>query len=369
MKVFKIQLSPTPAQAKAIEKQITEHRGLYNTCLAKKIAYWKDAKKNLSAYDLIKSEIPPLKASGAISNYSSLQQTIRRLDKSYQAFFRKGGFPRFKGEDRFRTLEYTYGDGCKIKQGKLYLQNVGMIKCLHLREPAKIKALSVTRDGGNYYVNLSYEYTGDIDVKRTDKAVGLDFGLINFLTTSDGEVFQSPKFLKRSLKENAKIHRRIHKASKGSLERKKHKLTLAKANRKIGNRRKDFNHKLSRKLVNAYDIVVVEDVKLADLKARASEGPKPMARNINRSYSDVAFGQFRNFISYKAENAGKIFVKVNPAYTTQECYSCGTIVEKTLKQRVHSCPCGYTADRDFNAAQVILRRGLASLQYNLVSEI
>ena len=105
----------------------------------------------------------------------------------------------------------------------------------------------------------------------------------------------------------------------------------------------------------------MEDIFLAALIGEASEMPKPMARNINRTYADVAIGQFREFLSYKAANAGKKLVKVDPAYTSQECSSCGRTEAKSLDQRVHSCVCGYTADRDLNAAINILRRGLASL--------
>lgn len=354
MKVVQIMLSPTPAQATLLQRQLDEHRLLYNTCLAKKIKAWTEEEKSVSAYDLIKTEIRPLKDGGAISNYSSLQQTVRRLDKAYSAFFKKNsGFPRFKNKDRFRTIEYTYGDGCKVRGDKIYLQNVGEIDCHSPRFPEKVKALSITKSGRRFYVNLSYEYAGDVGTKRREANVGLDFGLKTFITTSDGEKFQAPKPLKRALKENAKIHRRIHRAKKGTPLREKHKRTLAKVNRNIANRRKDFNHKLSRSLVNRYDTIVVEDINLADLLTAIP--------NINRAYNDLGFGQLRQFLTYKAENAGKVCIRVNPAYTTQECSSCGRLVEKDLSERIHVCPCGHTEDRDVNAAKNILRRGLASL--------
>lgn len=354
MKVVKIQLSPSPSQKKAIGKQLEEHRSLYNTCLSKKSLAWKDEKRNVSCFDLIKSEVRILKSSGAISNYSSLQQTVRRLDKAYQSFFKKGGFPRFKSKDRFRTISYgSYGDGCKIKNDRLYLQNVGLVKCLHLRFPQKIQTLSVTKDGDKYYVSLGYEYKGDTDATKANKSIGLDFGLKNFLTTSDGDSFRSPKELKRSLKEIGKLHRRLHRAEKGSKLRKKHKNSVSKCQRKIANRRKDFNHKLSRKIVNENKVIVCEDIKLADLVSEIS--------NINRTYADVAIGQFRQFLTYKAENAGRILMQVDPAYTSQECSSCGRVAKKSIKQRTHECECGCKLDRDHNAAINILRRGLASL--------
>jgi putative transposase len=191
------------------------------------------------------------------------------------------------------------------------------------------------------------------NVIKTALSVGIDFGLKMFLTLSTGEKIDSPKFHKQSLKEEAKVHRRIHKAKKGSYLRNKHKKSLAKIRRKTSNRRMNFNHKISRKIVNNFDVICVENI---DLTKMTSD-----VKNINRTYRDVAFGQFREFLTYKAENAGKILVKVNPQNTTKECYNCGKLVDKTLKDRVHQCECGYIEDRDINAAKNILRRGLASL--------
>lgn len=323
-----------------------------------KINEYKNNKKNVSCFDLIKSEIPKLKIDGAISNYSSLQQTLRRLDKTYQSFFRNGyGFPRFKNKDRFKTIEFgKYGDGCKIKGNDIYIQNVGLIKCLHLPEIKDIKNLSISFRAGKFYVNMCYDPLGREKISKTGEFVGLDFGLKTFIVGSDGTSYDSPKFHKKSLKEEGKINRKIHKNAKGSKERQKYKKAMAKHKKKVSNRRKDSNHKLSRKIVNSYDIICIENIKINSLNSDI--------RNINRTYRDVAFCQFQNFLTYKAEDAGKILIKVNPANTTKECYNCGAMVDKDLKNRTHKCSCGYTEDRDINAAKNILRRGLASLGVN-----
>lgn len=355
MKVKQIQILPTKAQIRLIDEQIEEHRNLYNSCLAIKIGAYQFDKTSISAFDLIKSEIPPLKANGAKSNYSSLQQTLRRLQKTYSAFFKRGfGFPRFKNRDRFKSIEFSaYGDGYKVRRNKLYIFNVGEIKCMHHDFPEKIKRMTLSRKAGQYYASFTYEEEKTAKVERTDKAVGIDFGLKTFLATSDGELIDSPKFHKISLREESKVHRRIHRAELGSKERRKHKKSLAKIRRKIANRRKNFNHQVSRQLVNRYDILVVEDMNLNDLLTDI--------KNVNRTYRDVAFGQFRLFLSYKAESAGKRFIKVDPYNTTQECSCCGRLVYKTLDDRIHDCPCGHVEDRDINAAKNILRRGLSSL--------
>lgn len=355
----KILLFPTKSQIKKIDAQIEEHRLLYNSCLALKKETWENEKENLSCFDLIKSETKKFKNT---ANYSALQQTVRRLDKAYNSFFRrvkageKPGYPRFKNRDRFKTIEYgAYGDGNKLKNNKIYLQNVGQIKCSSQDFPENIKKISITRCKGKYYANLLYQDISKVSVAPTNKNVGIDFGIKTFVATSDGDKIESPKFHKQSLKEEAKVHRRIHRAEKGTKERAKHKRSLQKVKSKIANRRKDFNHKLSRKIVDEYDTIAIEKIELEDLKSNI--------KNINRAYRDVAWGQFKTFLTYKAENAGKRVVEVNPAYTTQECSCCGNIKKKKLSERIHKCQkCGYEDDRDINAAKNILRRGLASLE-------
>jgi len=357
MKAIQIQLSPTKTQVKLLKTQIEEHRCLYNRCLELKIIAYKTDKTNLSAFDLIKSEIKNFPR--IVSNYSSMQQTIRRLGKTYDSFFKKHndgqGFPRFKSVDRFNTVEYgKYGDGNKIKNNYLYLQNIGLIKCLWFGDidQSVIRCISVTRRADKFFVNITIESSTTAHVPTT-KQIGIDFGLKTFVTTSDGDKFESPKFHKKSLKEEAKLHRRIHKSPKKSKLRQKHKKSLVKLQRKIKNRRKDFNHKLSRKLINENDFIAMEDI---NLKSLVSD-----IQNINRTYQDVAIGQFKNFLTYKAENSGKVLVKVNPSYTSQECYNCRKLTPKTLAEREHICTCGYSECRDINAAKNILRRGLASL--------
>ena len=163
---------------------------------------------------------------------------------------------------------------------------------------------------------------------------------------SDGQVINNPKHLKQSeakLKELQQQHskKRTHKTKK----------KLARSHEKVGNQRKDFLHKLSRKIVNTFGLIFVEDLK-----------PKQMVENnfriLNKYINDAAWTQFFNFINYKAENADRIFVKVNPRGTTQECFICGKIVPKNLSTRIHDCPhCSLVLDRDLNAAKNIYRRG------------
>lgn len=373
MRVIQVKLEPTSFQITLLNSLLEEHRSLYNSTLeCKKILYEEFDKQTISCFDAIKTIIPEFKKQEKLklANYSSAQQTLRRLDKSFNNFFygiKRGdnvGLPRFKGKDQFSTIEFgKYGDGCKIKKEKLYIQNIGFIKTLWFCEVKNIKTLSLTKKSNGFYVNFIIENEPE-KVTPTNKSIGIDFGLKTFITTSNGDKYESPKYLKQSLKRVEKAHRKISKTEFKSREREKAKKILNKVYTKVSNQRKDFNHKLSRKLINENDIIVIEDIKIKQLKEKnlkENENQIIKKENINRTYDDIAWGQFTQFLKYKAENAGKILIKV-PAYnTTKECHVCGKLIDKSLDERVHKCSCGCVEDRDINAAKVILRRGLASL--------
>jgi putative transposase len=303
-------------------------------------------KKSISSFDLIKKYVKKFKKQ---ANYSSLQQTIRRLDKAYAKFFKKsGGFPRYK--KLFKTIEYSkYGDGCKLSiiNEQIYLQNIGKIKVIIHRKPQhNIKTLSLTCKNNQYYVNIICEtpiYINDISKNLYTKAIGIDFGIKNIITTSDNLQISTPKPLAKKLKELSKLSKK-----------KKYK-ALNKVYTKVSNIRKDFNHKLSRKLVDKYDCLCLEDISTKDWLTNI--------HNINRSIADINIGQLINFIVYKAESAGKQVVFVPPYNTTKICSKCGKTVNKTIKERIHKCSCGFVCDRDLNASYNILRLGLQSLPF------
>lgn len=339
MKTFQFRLYPTRKQTKAIDRQIEQHRLLYNHCLELKIKTYQENNVSLSCYDLINVQIPLFKTG---CNYSSLQQTVRRLDKAYSAFFKKNSkFPRFKGFGRFRTIQYSvYGDGCKIKDETVYFQHIGKVYCKFHREiEGRIKTLSISKHKDIYFVSIYTDELTEVELSTGD-SVGIDFGVKTTATLSDGQQYSTPRFTKSQAKETSR------------LQRGKKWKAYNKHCDKIRNRRKDHNHKLSRKIVNQYDIICLENLKSSEIMSYP---------DVNSRICDIAIRQLINFITYKAENAGKTVVLVDPAYTTQICSDCGKIEPKTLKERIHNCPCGCTLDRDVNAARNILRIGLDSL--------
>ena len=189
-----------------------------------------------------------------------------------------------------------------------------------------------------------------------NEAVGIDMGLNHFLITSDGEFVDNPRYYRNSLKKLKRLQRRVSRSKKGSNNRKKKVKLLAKQHLKVANQRKDFQHQLSKQLVNENDMIIVEDLKVRNMVKN---------HNLALSINDAGWGMFIDKIAYKAEEAGKHFVKVNPKNTSQKCYQCGTIVKKSLAVREHNChSCGFSTDRDINAALNIRRDGIALLSLN-----
>lgn len=347
---YQFRLFPSKKQYKKFLKQLEVHRELYNNCLQERVFLYSE-KISVSGIDQIKSKVPNFKG---LSNYSSLQQTVRRLDKSYKKFFKeKKGFPRLK--NRFRTIQYSkHGDGIKVieDRGLVYVQMIGNIPCkFHRKIEGVINTVSLTLKQGNMYVNVTVKREV---MRRNDKskAVGIDFGMKSCITTSDGQSFKTPSFQKIKSKDIARLQR------KKVLEPKNKKINKAitKCYTKVQNCRSDYNHKLSRYIVDKYDIFCIENIEVKKMM----EGS--VKRGVNRKWSDLAIADLKHKIIYKAENAGKIVAIVNPAYTTQTCSSCGSVAKMNLDQRLYECEsCHAKIDRDENAAINILRLGLESL--------
>jgi len=355
-KSFKYRLRTNKTQEIKLDNLLNSARFLYNCALEHRIVCYKQWRKSINYYDQANSlkEIRDFNKGIAQLNFSCSQNILRQLDKAFQAFFRrirqgeKPGFPRFHGEDRFNSITFpAYGDGIKLKNGKLYIQNVGHIRIkLHRNLEGIIKIITITRQNGRFYASFSCNEVPQNILPISTKEIGIDVGIKSFAVISDGEIIDNPKHLKQS---EAKLKELQQQHSKKHTHKTKRK--LARLHEKVSNQRKDFLHKLSRKIVNQFGFIFVEDFK-----------PKEMVNNgfkvLNKYINDAAWSQFFNFTSYKAEWAGRVFVKVNPKGTTQECFNCGEIVPKDLSVRIHHCPqCNFKVPRDFNSSLNILRRG------------
>jgi len=197
--------------------------------------------------------------------------------------------------------------------------------------------------------------------------VGIDLGITHFAALSNGEFIESPRHYRKAEKKLKKLQEALSRKKRGSHRRKKAVAAVAKAHRKVKNQRRDFVHKASRKLVNRYQVIVLEELQTTNLVKR----PKPKQdeetghylpngasakAGLNKSISDAGWGMFTEILQVKAECAGRVVAFVDPKYTSQVCSNCRTVKTKTLDERWHSCECGCELDRDTNAAKNILKK-------------
>lgn len=247
--------------------------------------------------------------------------------------------------------------GFKIKDDILSLSKIGDIPIVVSRPIIGIiKQIIIKHNKTHKWFVSVISTTPDTPIKTTGtRSVGIDLNLDNFSTDSDGKVVANPRKLRTSEKRLRRAQRKMSHKVKGSRNRRKQRLVLVKAYERVKNQRDDFIHKWSRYYVDNYDHIVMEDLSIQNMVSRGIRG-------LNKSIYDAGWRRARYFITYKAASAGKYVYFVDPAYTSQDCFMCGTRVPKTLADRVHSCPvCGYTAPRDFNASQNILKRACVGL--------
>jgi putative transposase len=287
-----------------------------------------------------------------------LQDVAHRVDLAFKSFFRRvkagetPGYPRFKGRDRYDSFTYPQS-GFWVSDTHIKLSKIGTIKAkFHRPIIGKIKTCTVRRQNGKWYVCLSCEVEPE-PLPSTGNAIGIDVGLEKFASLPDGTFVANPRFFRQEEAALAKAQRKLAKQPKGSKERRKARKVVSRVHERIKNRRHNFVHQLSRKLVNENDVLVVEKLSTKNMLSN---------HHLAKSISDASWTEFRYCLAYKAESAGRKFVEVNPAYTSQDCSGCGHRAKKPLKERWHHCPiCGLKLDRDTNAAINILRLGLQSL--------
>lgn len=363
-KTYKYRIYPTRVQRSALQKSLDACRWVYNEALAIRKNAWEQEQRSVSRYGTIKM-IPGWKQEHSFLNnaYSQcLQETCTRVDLAFKAFFRrikkgqKPGYPRFRGKERYDSFTYPQSGFKFLENGKLHLSKIGEVKIkLHRPIGGTIKALIIRRDAlGNWYACFSCVIDPN-PLPQMDLTIGIDIGLTSFATCSNGEKIANPRFFRKEEKALAKAQRRLSKAEKGTPERAKQRRVVAHIYKRIANKRRDFAHKLSRKLVNNFGVISFEKLDIQDMM-------DSNWRSMNKSISDAAWRQFVQFVAYKAEDAGRNFVQVDPRNTTKMCSRCGRLVEKDLSVRIHNCTfCGLVLDRDENAAINILRLGIQSL--------
>ena len=320
-----------------------------------------------------------------------LQDVILRLQRAFDGFFRRvqrgehPGYPRLRGKNRYDSFTYPDAAGWKLETKersanhtgvmsvRLHLSKIGTVKLhLHRTIEGTIKTLTIKREGDHWYAVFTCEIGKPDPLPVSYEDVGIDLGVTHFVALSNGEFLDHPRYFRKAEKKLAKAQQALSRKKKGSHRRTRAARQVAKAHRKIARQRRDFQHKASRKLVNCYQVIVLEDLQTANLVKR----PKPKQdettgqylpngasakAGLNKSILDAGWTTFTEMISVKAAWAGRTVVLVNPFMTSQLCSGCGAVVKKDLSERWHSCHCGVELDRDTNAAINILNLGYQHL--------
>ena len=219
---------------------------------------------------------------------------------------------------------------------------------------AVFKTCTIKQEADQWYVIFTVELPDTIPRKKAiGNAIGVDLGLTSLITLSNGKKIDNPRWFRVTEKKLAKVQRLRSRKKKGSSNRKKQKLEVQRTHRKIRNQRSDFLHKISTELVREYDFIAMEKLNITSMVKN---------RYLAKSISDAGWNKLVGLVAYKAEEAGTHMELVNPKGTSQECSSCGEVVQKTLAVRIHKCPyCSLVMDRDENAAINILKRGIANV--------
>lgn len=388
-RAYKFLLRPTAHQWAAMEACLEDHRQLYNAALEERREAWQMCKAPVSYYRQ-SIQLPEIREAdpGGQGRWSagSQQQTLRRLDKAFAAFFRriragekKPGYPRFKGCGWFDTIEWP-----AVKNGarwdsvphpavtRVYLLGIGHVR-VHQHRPVqgRVKTITVKREGGRWYVVLSCDDVPAKPLPATGAIVGIDMGVASFLTTSDGTHVPNPRPMTATAARLAEAQQSLARKKRGSNRRRKAVRKVAALHANVHRSRLDHVHKTALALVRDHDVIVHEDLRITNMTKRprprpvgdGSFEPNGAARKggLNRSINDAGWGVFLSVLAHKAESASRIVLAVNPRHTSQRCAECGYVAaeNRVTQAEFHCLACSHEAHADVNAAQNILRAGLA----------
>jgi putative transposase len=359
-KTYKYRLEPTPKQAQLLELVLARCRMLYNASLEQRKTWWQRGQGKSATYYQQAMELPDLKAACpeyAEINAQVLQDVLRRLEKTFQAFFRRvqagetPGYPRFQGRGRFKSFSYPqYGGGAVLDGGMLNLSKIGRIH-IRLHRPLEgiPKTVTIIQEADGWYACVSCTDVPVQPLTPTGQEIGIDLGLEAFATLADGTRIFHPGWYRKAERALKTAQRRVSRRKKGSNRRRKAAQLLAKAHLKVRRQRADFHHNTALHLVQTNDMIYYEDLQTANLLKN---------HHLAKSIQDAGWSRFLNILSFKAACAGRSVVAVSPAFTSQICSSCGVIVSKGLSVRWYACPdCGTNLHRDHNAALNILALG------------
>lgn len=364
MLVFEFKAYGKSAQLAAIDDAIRTAKFIRNSC----IRLWMDV-KNTGKNDLQKycavlaANFPFANELNSMARQASAERAWSSISRFYENCKKgipgKKGFPQFQKD--CRSVEYKTS-GWKLADNRKFItftdqKGIGRLKLkgtrdLHFYQINQIKRVRLVKRADGVYVQFCIDVNRSENIEPTGKTIGLDVGLKEYYTDSEGRMVENPRFLRVGEKVLKRSQRRVSRKVKGSKNRGKARRILGKRHLKISRQRKDHAVKLARCVVQSNDLIAYEDLRIKNLVKNHC-----LAKSIN----DASWYQFRVWVEYFAKVFNRVTVAVNPQYSSQECSRCGQIVKKTLSTRTHVFQCGCVMDRDENAARIILSRGLGTV--------
>ncbi len=352
IRVFKYRLYPKHSQEKNLFWVLKCARNLYNMALAeRKVAYEVEGRNiSLAELETLAKHYRKTFPKAIQLSSQTVQSVVKQVDLAFQAFFRrvklgeKAGYPRFNS-----FLFKQYGCGVNITGRRLKLYGIGRVPVRwHRPLEGTIKTVRIVHKAGQWFAVLTCEVIKKLPLPETGNVIGIDVGVSALITTSTGEKVENPNFYRAAQAKLRVLQRALQRKVKGSKNRRKELQAVQRQHSHVANQRMDVLHKLSTKLIQENDGIALEDLSI-----------KNMVRNkhLSKSILDSGWGMFKQYLTYKAESAGREVRLVNPAYTSKCCSNCGQAFEHfSLATRWVRCDCGLSLDRDHNAAINILKK-------------
>jgi putative transposase len=362
-KTYQYKLKPTPKQGRMLDRTLMLCQHIYNAAIGERREAWRLRGVSITYYQQ-KAELPGIKEAMpeyAEVNAQVLQDVVLRVDRAFQAYFRrlksgeKSGYPRFRGKGRYNSFTYPqFGDhgGAHLDNGFLVLAKLGRIAVRWSRPlEGTPKTVTISREADGWYVAISCADVPVHPLPPTSQETGIDLGLEAFAALSNGTRIFNPGWYRKAERALKTAQRRVSRRKKGSNRRRKSVKLLAKVHQTVRRQRQDFHHKTALALVRTNDAIYYEDLQTANMLKN---------HHLAGSIQDAGWSAFLSILAFKAAYAGKRITAVPPAYTSQTCSGCGRMVWKGLSVRWHQCPyedCGTHLHRDHNAALNILTLG------------
>jgi putative transposase len=381
-RAFKFLLQPTVRQRYALERLLVGQRELYNAALEERRGAWRWERRSVTRYEQYRTLTGLREVRPEILGFgvTVCRGTLARLDLAFAAFFRRvkagqtPGFPRFRGPSRWDSVSWPEPQSWKVNEAQhhLFLQGVGHVKYRKNRPlRGTPKTITVRREGNRWFVTVFCVNVPAQPLPETGAVTGIDLGVVRLATLSDGTTIPNPRPGKRAAQRLAAAQRDLASRKRGSIRRGRAAERIGAVHRKVARQRMDHLHKVSRSLVERFDLIVHEDLKITNMTRRPA--PRPDGKGgyepnraaqksgLNRSILDAGWGTLLRLITYKAEDAGRQVIAADPRHTSDRCSQCShTAKANRVSQAEFRCQaCGHRADADHHAAGNILRAGLA----------